>query len=119
MKKKCLNCKEEIEGRVDKKFCSDYCRNQYNNKQNSDANKYMRNVNHILRKNRRILALLNPDEKAKVHRNKFNEKGFNFHFFTNIYKTKTGKVYFYCYDYGYLHIENDYFVIVRKKDYIE
>ena len=117
--KKCLNCKEEIKGRVDKKFCSDYCRNQYNNKQNSDISKYMRNVNNILRKNRRILDGLNPEGKSKVHRNKFNEKGFNFHFFTDIYKTKTGKIYFFCYDQGYLELENDFFMIVRKKDYVE
>ena len=85
--KTCLNCKEEILGRSDKKFCSDYCRNQYNNMQNSDANKYVRNINNILRKNRRILSHLNTEGKTTVHKNKIYESGFNFNYFTNIYKS--------------------------------
>lgn len=118
-KKTCLNCKEEIIGRVDKKFCCDYCRNQYNNILNSDSNKYVRNINNILRKNRRILSELNPDGKIKLHKNKMAEKGFNFNYFTNIYKTKTGKTYYFSYDQGWLELENDYFILVRKKDYVE
>ena len=117
--KYCQNCKEEIKGRVDKKFCSDYCRNQYNNKQNSDANKYVRNVNNILRKNRRILSKLNPSGKTSVHKNKILEKGFNFNYFTNLYTTKNNKTYFFCYEQGYLELENDYYMLVKKKDYIE
>jgi hypothetical protein len=34
----------------DKKFCSDGCRNAYNNKINKDSNNYMRNTNNKLRK---------------------------------------------------------------------
>lgn len=118
-KKICLNCREEITGRVDKKFCSDYCRNNYNNLLNSDANKYVRNVNYILRKNRRILSKLNPDGKISVHKNKITDKGFNFNFFTNTYTTKTGKTYFFCYEQGYLELENDYYMLVKKMDYVE
>ena len=29
--KKCLSCGKLLKGRVDKKFCDDYCRNNYNN----------------------------------------------------------------------------------------
>ena len=43
MKKKCLECKDPIIGRADKKFCSDQCRNTYNNKLNSDSNNFVRN----------------------------------------------------------------------------
>ena len=117
--KTCINCQEEIIGRSDKKFCSDYCRNYYNNSLNRDINNHVRNVNNILRKNRRILSELNPDGKLSVHKNKMAEKGFKFNYFTNIYKTKTGKTYYYCYEQGYLELENDYFILVRKKDYVE
>lgn len=117
--KTCLNCREEIMGRADKKFCSDYCRNQYNNSLNSDANKYVRNINYILRKNRRILSGLNPEGKITVHKNKIYEKGYNFNYFTNIYTTKTGKTYFFCYEQGYLEIENDLLMLVKKQDYVE
>ena len=30
-KRNCLECKDPVKGRIDKKFCSDYCRNAYNN----------------------------------------------------------------------------------------
>ena len=28
---------------------------------------------------------------------------------------KTGKIYFYCYEYGYLPLENDWYLLVRRK----
>ena len=81
----CLECSEKLLGRKDQKFCCDYCRNSYNNKLNEDANKAVRNINRILRKNRRILSNLNPHGKSKVHLIQLAELGFNFHYFTNIY----------------------------------
>lgn len=118
-KKKCLECGFEIIGRSDKKFCSDQCRNNFNNNLKKDETNYIRNVNNILRKNRRILQGLNPDGKAKVSRNRLQMKGFNFDYYTNTYTTKTNKVYYYCYDQGYLQIEGDYFFLVLKKDYVD
>ena len=34
MDKLCLECGDKLFGRIDKKFCSDACRNAYNNKIN-------------------------------------------------------------------------------------
>ncbi|MCD6065779.1 MAG: hypothetical protein K0S33_605 [Bacteroidetes bacterium] len=110
--RKCPECGEKIVGRADKKFCSDECRNNFNNRQNSDSTNLIRNTNNILRKNRRILEELAPDGKAKVHKNKLNDKGFNYTYFTTIYKTQKGSVYYYCYDYGYLALEHDFYLIV-------
>lgn len=118
MKKICLECGDTFTGRIDKKFCSDQCRNTYNNRLNKDETNYIRNINHILRKNRRILADLNPDGKAKTHKAILVDKGFNFQYFTNIYTTKSGKTYFFCYDQGYLPIEDDFYMLVIKQDYI-
>ena len=115
----CPECGEIILGRADKKFCSDQCRNTFNNRDKQDANNYIRNVNNILRKNRRILAGLNPQGKAKASRNKLVEKGFNFDYYTNSYTTKTGKTYYYCYEFGYLPIEDDYYFLVMKQDYVD
>jgi hypothetical protein len=116
--KRCLECDDPIKGRVDKKFCSDQCRNTYNNRQNSDEVNYVRNINFILRKNRRILATLNPQGKARVSKQQLTDKGFNFTYHTNIYTTKTGNEYIFCYDHGYIHTENDYYTLVEKKDYV-
>lgn len=119
MEKQCLECQTPLRGRADKKFCSDACRNSYNNRQNSDANNLMRNVNNTLRKNRRILADLNPEGKSRVHRETMARKGFNFNYFTNIYQTKSGKTYYFCYDQGYIEVEPMHFTLVWKKEYID
>ena len=103
-KKKCLECEELIVGRSDKRFCSDQCRNSYNNRLNSDANIFVRNTINILRKNRRILQELNPTGKTKINREKLLEKGFNPNFHTHTYTTQKGDMYIYGFEYGDLQI---------------
>ncbi|TQD40430.1 hypothetical protein [Haloflavibacter putidus] len=114
MQKTCLECDEKIIGRADKKFCNDYCRNAYNNKRNKDAKNLIRNINNRLRKNYRILEELNPDKKTKTSRSTLINKGFSFTYFTELYTTKKGTVYYFVYDQGYLPLENDYYALVRK-----
>jgi hypothetical protein len=114
MNKLCLECNEKVIGREDKKFCSDGCRNAYNNKINKDSTNFMRNVNNKLRKNYRILTALNPDGKSKATKAKLLSKGFDFNFITNILNTKTGNTYHFVYDQGYLALENDYYMLVKK-----
>ena len=109
-----MECGEKIVGRVDKKFCSDYCRNAYHNKNNKDSNNLVRNVNNLLRKNYRILEELNPTDKTKASKTKLLAKGFNFEYFTSIYTTKTGTVYYFVYDQGYLPLDNGYYALVRR-----
>jgi predicted nucleic acid-binding Zn ribbon protein len=118
MPKVCLECGEPLKGRIDKKFCSDYCRNTYNNKQNRDETNYMRAINRALRKNRKILSefLSNKDDKPKkIKKETLLKKGFRFDLFTSIYSTKNDTTYYFCYDLGYLPIENDYVLIVKKE----
>lgn len=116
MKKKCIECTLEFSGRSDKKFCSDSCRNEYNNKINRDENNLMRNINNILRKNRRILKYFIPDETTKVHReSNLLSKGFNMNYHTSHITTKTGKIYYFCYEYGYVKLNDGKVAIVKKK----
>ena len=110
----CLECSEKVVGRIDKKFCSDYCRNAYNNKVNKESKNLIRNTNNRLRKNYNILSKLNISGKTKVSRRKLFDNGFDFHFFTSIYKTKTGNVYYYIYDQGYLALENETFLLIKR-----
>lgn len=112
--KKCLECETHLKGRIDKKFCSDYCRNSYNNRINKDSKNLIRNINNRLRKNYKILSELNPKGKTKVTRTQLYDKGFDFKFFTSIYKTKAGSIYFYIYDEGYLALENETFLLIKK-----
>lgn len=114
MQEGCIECGEKIAGRVDKKFCSDYCRNAHNNKINKDKNNLVRNVNNRLRKNYRILEELNPEEKTKTSRTKLLAKGFSFDYFTSIYTTKSGNIYYFVYDQGYLPLEGEYYALVKR-----
>ncbi|TRZ46418.1 hypothetical protein [Robertkochia solimangrovi] len=114
MDKLCPECGEKVIGRADKKFCCDQCRNAYNNKLNKDSSNLIRNTNNRLRKNYRILTELNPDGKSKASKIKMFDKGFDFEVFTSIYTTKKGSTYYFVYDLGYLPLENDYFMLVRK-----
>lgn len=119
MKRECPECGELFEGRIDKKFCCDQCRNTFNNRQNKDANNFCRNVNRILRNNRRVLEEFMIRSKSKTSKDKLIQAGFNFDYMTNIYKTKTGKVYYFCYDYGYFESENRNITIVVRKEYVD
>mgnify|MGYP000073257448 CR=1 FL=1 len=115
-KRKCLECKEPVTGRIDKKFCSDYCRNSYNNRVDRDSKNLIRNINNRLRKNFKILSELNKSGKTKVNRSRLYDKGFDFQLFTSVYKTKTGNTYFYVYDQGYLALENEFFLLIKKTE---
>lgn len=102
-------------GRSDKKFCSDLCRNAYNNKLNADSNNLVRNINNTLRKNRRILEEACKDDKAKTSKSALLREGFDFGYFTNTRTTQKGSTYFFVYEYGYLALENDFFLVVKDR----
>lgn len=116
MERKCLECNAGIKGRVDKKFCSDYCRNAYNNKLNKDSKNLVRNINNRLRKNYRILDSFSlVDGKTRTSKTRLLDKGFDFDYITNLYTTKKGTTYYFVYDLGYLPLDNDYYMIVKRE----
>lgn len=116
--KKCLACGKPVKGRSDKKFCDDYCRSNYNNGQKASTTNLMRNINNALGKNRRILEslLTNGEQTAKANKDKLQDKGFNFKYHTHLYTAKNGNTYFYCYEYGYLPLENNWYLIVKREE---
>lgn len=113
--KRCLECKEKIIGRADKKFCSDYCRNAYNNNLNKDGKNLIRNINNRLRKNHRILESF-PLKEGKTRTTKIRllDRGFDFDHFTSLYTTQKGTIYYFVYDLGYLPLDNDFYMIVKR-----
>ncbi|HRN73837.1 MAG TPA: hypothetical protein PLM81_11960 [Ginsengibacter sp.] len=114
----CLFCGKPVRGRTDKKFCDDYCRNNYNNRLKSKTTNLVRNTNNALMKNRRVLESLLPEgeEMGKVHKEKLVEHGFHFKYITHLYTNKKGNTYFFCYDMGYLPLENDWYLLVKRKE---
>lgn len=118
MEKLCQECGDKFSGRADAKYCSDHCRSAFNNKTKGYANSYVRKVNSILRKNRKILLELNPEGKARVKEADLKKNGFDFAYFTNVYRTKAGKEYWFCYDQGYLNTDDGWYTLVAKHDYV-
>jgi hypothetical protein len=118
--KKCLFCSKLVRGRADKKFCHDACRNSYNNQLKAKTNysNYVRSINNTLSKNRRILeAMLSDNEEiAKANQDILVQKGYVFKYHTHTHTNQKGNVYYYCYDYGYLRLENNRYLIVRRKE---
>ena len=79
----------------------------------------MSKINRILRNNRRILAAFNPEGKAKVRKEKLLTAGFQFAYYTNIYETKAGRIYKFCYDQGYIELDEFTYALVHRKEYVE
>jgi hypothetical protein len=117
MERKCLECNDLVHGRSDKKFCSDACRNAYNNKLKSVAgDPYIRKINGILKRNRNILSSFNTEGKTTIHKSRLLQKGFDTNYYTHRYITRKGSVYYFCYDEGFLPLENDFYMLVRRKE---
>lgn len=112
--KPCPNCGQPVLGRSDKKFCDDYCRNTHNNKQNSDVTNHVRNINNILRRNRRILCELLAAHHAKVPEKVLIYAGYNFKYYTHASTCKSGEHTYYCYDYGYRQRDGSCYLIAYQ-----
>lgn len=98
----CLFCGEGFKGgRSDRKYCDDQCRANYHNQQRQEREQVVLKINNILKHNWKVLKLLNPTGHSTIRQSFLLEQGYNFNYFTNVYKTKEGRVYYFCYDLGF------------------
>jgi predicted nucleic acid-binding Zn ribbon protein len=120
-KKKCGHCGAGFTGRVDKKFCSDQCRAMANNrqKQADKGEQSIQQINRILRLNRNLLQRVSPEGKTTLRREILQQAGFDFRYFTHLYRTQKGNTYQFCYDYGYLLLEDEKVLVVNWQQYME
>ncbi|RZL36372.1 MAG: hypothetical protein EOO96_07150 [Pedobacter sp.] len=116
MERLCLDCNAVLNGRADKKFCDDQCRTNYNNRLRTEDNSFLKEVNRILKKNRDILRAKNPEGKTKIKRALLVRKGFDFNYHTHTYATQKGATYIFCYEYGYLPLENEEILLVKREE---
>jgi hypothetical protein len=79
--------------------------------------RYVRYVNYILRKNRRILMELNRKGMNNVPGSMLTHAGFDFNFITNI-SIKQGEILYYCYEHGYKE-ERDGIITLAKDINVE
>lgn len=115
-KRFCLCCGLGLQGRIDKKFCDDGCRNTFNNQYNAVQNKGMRKINAILKKNRAILLYKLPEGKkqVKVSLEQLLTVGFNFRYLTHQSILPNGQSAQFCYELGWINLGDNHFLIVRK-----
>ena len=121
--KKCLYCKEEVEGRLDKLFCNPSCKSahHYQKSLEKEANMYNR-IDAQLKTNRRLLKNFNKAGKATIRKEKLIEAGFDPKYFTHYWKNKKGEVYLFCYEYGFItKTENERlkYVLVEWQEYMD
>lgn len=109
----CCECGSRLVGRSDKKFCCDQCRSAYFNKQNSDHNHYIRRINQLLRKNRRILQELSQLGIVNVSAAYLHQRGFSFDYFTHELKKPAENEHRYCYEYGYYKTGTEQICLVK------
>ncbi|MEM9391311.1 MAG: hypothetical protein AAGA02_12600 [Bacteroidota bacterium] len=101
--KTCPSCGEEIIGRIDKKFCSSYCKSSYHYLKNRDKpeNRFKK-IDNQLKLNRRVLKEYNKGGKVTVRKSILLQEGFDPKYFTHYWKNNKGDVYLFCYEYGFL-----------------
>jgi len=107
----CKECGDRLVGRSDKKFCSDYCRNTFNNRKYRDRREAMRSTNRILKQNYQILLSYYQSGKTVTRTDELEQNGFNFNYFTR-FQNDSGEKKAYCYDIAYS-------VINQEKVYLE
>lgn len=117
----CQNCKKELFGRVDKKFCDVHCKSAYHYKSRQEQMSFYVEVDWQLKLNRKILKVFNKAGKATVRAEVLIEQGFDPGFFTHYWKNKYGDVYLFVYEFGFLtRIENGNkkYVLVTWQSYM-
>ena len=119
--KTCGHCGETLAGRMDKKFCSDQCRARAGNlrKLEDQGERLIRQINQALRLNRHVLHRASPEGKTTLRREALLQAGFDFRHFTHLYRTRSGSTYHFCYDYGYLLLDDEKVLIVNWQAYME
>jgi len=132
--RRCKDCGTLLgPGREDRQYCDSACKSNYNNrrrKENQETSShpeavqlsipdYITRIQEIQLNNRRILEGLCSEEKAgRIRMRDLIGKGFNTKFITSEAEpTGSGKVYRFCFEYGY-HLEESGFALIvcRKRE---
>ena len=107
VEKKCPECGSRFHGRSDKKFCSDYCRSTFNNRKKEDSSVYVKRINSILRRNRKILNELNASGRKRIVLHNLKLRGFDLNYFTSMLVSPDGETFYYCYEHAYAIIDRE------------
>jgi len=122
MERLCLACNEKIEGRIDKIYCSVYCKSSYHYEKNKSKEiSRFQLVNEQLKRNRAILQHFHKSGFTTIRKEELINKGFDANFFTNYWKNSKNDVYLFCYEYGFLSLKDynkEKYLIVDWQEYM-
>ena len=112
----CLECRKPIVGRADKRFCDTHCRSSYHNRVNSEQNTYIRTIDGVLKRNRRILKhLLDFDKDRNWEMDAPELIGINLNYYTQITQVRSDVCYW-SYDYGFVLLPNNTLQIEQRAE---
>ena len=122
--KNCIWCKEALEGRVDKKYCSPYCRTAFHNQKAKETgvSTLLSKIDNQLKQNRRILKEYNKAGKATVVQQVLLKEGFSPKYFTHYWRAKNRNLYFFCYEYGFMEKDENgkkKYVLIKWQPFME
>lgn len=113
----CKVCGTKLEGRRDKKYCNQSCKNQYHYEMRSlHHNEISAEMGFLLR-NRTILHEILDQQasmKKKVSRDLLHFMGFRFECHTGTHVNHQGKMYRYVFDYSWMPFSDKEVLILRR-----
>jgi len=102
--RQCIYCNKPLSGRSDKIYCNQYCKSaqQYEKKKTNESQYLL--IDRQLKKNRVLLKQYNKAGKTIIRQSVLLDNGFNPKFYTHRWKSSKGKIYFFCYEFGFMPI---------------
>lgn len=103
-KRTCLLCHNPLEGRSDKKFCDDYCRNIHYHQNLGAGDLKIKRIHDVLRKNRKILMECRKltAEGQTLPFESLQQRGYQFKYLTHMEGVGEGQPTYCCFDMGYI-----------------
>ena len=116
----CGYCQSEMTGRIDKKFCDNYCRSTFHyEKAKHEEPKFFKKVSDKLKTNRKLLMHFNRGGTVKVNAELLLDKKFDPHFFTHHWIDPKGELFLFCFEIGFRRKwENgmEKYILIRWKE---
>lgn len=120
--KYCPTCQNAVTGRSDKIYCSATCKNAATYERLTSKEQFYLKVDCQLKTNRRILKKYNKSGFTTLRQQALIDDGFNPKFFTHYWKNNKGEVYLFCYEFGFLAIQQHHikkYLLVTWQDYMD
>lgn len=117
--KTCLQCERTFRGRADKRYCSDYCRAQFNNQQRRTKPSTQQRIHSFLKQNHRILTQLLRERKSiRIEETQLVELGFRLRYVTHWVEAPEQPTRFGCYEFEWQKTKAGFIEVQKTKSAI-